>query len=602
MGDSVQVLLIDDDLSAREAVRDALAQAFARFELLAVGRMSEARTSLERQTPDVILLASLVPDVHGPAAVRELLELGDHAPVIVLTGQNDEDVAAEMLRAGAQDTLTRGPFAEELLARTIRHAMERQTLSTLAEERLERLQASEASFRAVAHGADGLAVVAGGTVQWANPAAKGLLGANILGNPLPVEVRETGATEVVLQRDQGPVTVEARAAETDWHGEPAQLVTLRDVTGRHEMAERVRKVQALSLVGRLAGGVAHDFNNILTGMLGNLDLLEEAVSGSEAQRQLRAVIEGAEQAARLTQRLLAFGQQQTVQPRPQDLAKVILRVERWLRHLCGSDIELVLAVGEGLPSVEADPVELEQILFNLVGNARDAIEGPGTVTVATRVERVEGVECLVLEVRDTGGGIAEGVKDQLFEPFVTTKEHSGGVGLGLPTVADIVERRGGRIAYDSDPDQGTLFTVWLPAIGEQGEASDHQLSVSGDEGEVVLIVDDDQSIRQLLRAALQASGYTVETAPDGAEGLRIARDLGDRLNLIVTDVMMPGMRGDELAGTLQHERPNLKALLISGFAQSALTDDRQLGDRTAFLGKPFRTSDLLRRVRGLLDR
>ena len=600
--DHVRVLLVDDDLGARDAALEALKAAHATFDLHTVSDLDEALLALDSAPMDVVLLSSVLAGTDGPGAVRALLEHGHQAPVIVLCSLEEDDRASEMLQAGAQDTLTKGPFAEELLGRAIKHAIERQALIRLADERLHRLEASEASFRAVAHGADGIAVLVAGVVRWANPAALELLGANLLGTGLPFEVSEAGTNEATLHRDQGQLTVEAQATPTEWDGEPAVLVTVRDVTGRHELAERVRKVQALSLVGRLAGGVAHDFNNILTGMLGNLDLLEEAVSGTESQAQLHAIIEGAEQAARLTQRLLAFGQQQVVQPRSQDLGRVVRRVERWLRHLCSTDIRLRFALAEGLPPVEADPVELEQILFNLVGNARDAIEGEGTITVGTGLERVDGIDCVVLSVIDDGGGIPEAMREQLFEPFVTTKEDTGGVGLGLPTVADIVERRGGRISFASAEGQGTTFTVWLPAMGEEGETSDVGLVPAADDGEIVLIVDDDQAIRQLLRAALQASGYVVEVAPDGAEGLRRARELGERLDLLVTDVMMPGMRGDELAATLQAERPELKALLISGFAQSALNEGRALNQATDFLGKPFRTGDLLRRVRGLLDR
>jgi signal transduction histidine kinase len=600
--DPVRVLLVDGDLADRDAVREALEAAISRFDLHCVGNLSDGLESLDRAGADVVLVSSHLEGTTGPAAVRALMERGPGTPVIVLSALDDETRTSELLQAGAQDTLTKGPFTEELLGRAIEHAIDRQRLIRIADERLHRLEATEASFRAVAHGADGIAVVVSGRVQWANPAAIELLGANLVGGGLPFEVRETGVTEVTLHRDTGALTVEAQAAQTEWEGEPATLITLRDVTGRHELAERVRKVQALSLVGRLAGGVAHDFNNILTGMLGNLDLLEEAVEGTEAQAQLNAVIEGAEQAARLTQRLLAFGQQQVVQPRPQELGRVIARVERWLRHLCGHEIDLKFALSEGLPPVLADPVELEQILFNLVGNARDAIDEDGSITIATRIERVDGIECVVLAVSDTGTGIPEDLRHQLFEPFVTTKEGSGGVGLGLPTVADIVERRGGRIAFDSELEQGTTFTVWLPATGEDGETSELSVKTESDEGEIVLVVDDDQAIRQLLRAALEASGYTVEVAPDGAEGLRLARALDGRLNLLVTDVMMPGMRGDDLAATLQAEQPTLKALLISGFAQSALNEGKALSDSTAFLGKPFRTGDLLRRVRGLLDR
>ncbi len=598
----IRVLLVEDDLAAADGVQEALESVLPTSELRCVPDANEALAAVDETLFDVVLLSSRAGGVDGVDSMRTLIDGGVRAPIIVLCAPDEEDRTEEMLHAGAQDAMTRGPFAEELLGRTIRHAIERQGLIRLAEERLRSLEASEASFRALAQGADGIAVVVDGRVQWANPAARSLLGANVVGSPLPLEIEAGGTAEVSLHRDLGPLTVEARATESTWDEEPALLVTLRDVTGRHELAERVRKVQALSLVGRLAGGVAHDFNNILTGMLGNLDMLLEEASDPRAQGQLKAVIEGAEQATRLTQRLLAFGHQQLVQPRPQDVSRVVRRVERWLRHLCGADVELRLALNESLPTTEADPVELEQILFNLVGNARDAIDGPGTITVGTRLERVDGIDCVVLSVQDTGSGIPESMQSQLFEPFATTKEASGGVGLGLPTVADIVERRGGRIDFDTDPDQGTTFTIWLPATSDPGEISQQGLTEPTLEGEVVLVVDDDQAIRQLLRAALEAAGYTVETAPDGAEGLRRARALGDRLDLLVTDVMMPGMRGDELASTLQDEMPGLRALLISGFAQNALNDGRELGETTGFLGKPFRTGDLLRQIRALLDR
>ncbi len=606
MAETLRVLVVDDNPGDRELVRVSLAQDRHReYDLAEARSLADALDQIH--AADLVLLDLHLPDAEGTEGLGELRRADFTGPVLVLSRQEDEQVARELLQAGAQDYLIKGQLSEALLTRSISHAIERHRLGELSDERRRQLERSEATFRALAHGADGLVVLVDGSVRYANPAAETLLGRSsddLLGTQLPLSLDNGDLQEELLPRPDGTtVPVEVRLSPTEWEGQDASLASLRDISGRHELTERVRMAQALSLVGRLAGGVAHDFNNILTGMLGHLDLLSEDLESTTHAPAIAALLDGSERAARLTQRLLAFAQRQVVQPRAVDVNKVIDHLERWLSYLGGEDVQLLLRLEAGLPRIEADPLELDQILFNLVGNACDAVSNGGQVTVRTRFE-LRDEPWVVIEVHDDGPGIPQDIQQNLFEPFVTTKESTGGIGLGLPTVSDIVERRGGTISFESRDGEGTTFTIRLPPSSAGSTlTSDSFPPVAAEEpgARRILVVDDDQAIRQLLKAALEAAGFEVSVAPDGAEGLARGRELAGAIDLLITDVMMPGMRGDELAAQLQKAQPGLRALLISGFARDALGEDSVPGPGLAFLAKPFRTGELLRQVRGLLN-
>ncbi len=606
MAETLRVLVVDDSPGDRELVRVSLAQDRHRdYDLAEARSLADALDQLH--AADLVLLDLHLPDAEGTEGLAALRNADFAGPVLVLSREEDEQVASELLQAGAQDYLIKGQLSEALLTRSISHALERHQLRELADERRLQLERSEATFRSLAHGADGLLVLVEGCVRYANPAAEALLGrsgGDLLGTHLPLSLDTGALQEELLPRPDGStVPVEVRLTPTEWEGQTASLATLRDITGRRELTERVRMAQALSLVGRLAGGVAHDFNNILTGMLGHLDMLSEDLQATSHAPAIAALLDGSERAARLTQRLLAFAQRQVVQPRAVDVNKVIDHLERWLSHLGGENVQLLLRLEAGLPRVEADPLELDQILFNLVGNACDAVSDGGRVTVRTRYE-LQDEPWVVIEVHDDGPGIPHDIQQNLFEPFVTTKESTGGIGLGLPTVSDIVERRGGSISFESNDVAGTTFTIRLPPSSAGSTlTSDSFPPVAADEpgSRRILVVDDDQAIRQLLKAALEAAGFEVIVAPDGAEGLARGRELAGAIDLLITDVMMPGMRGDELATQLQKAQPGLRALLISGFARDALGEESVPGPGLAFLAKPFRTGELLRQVRKLLN-
>ena len=606
MAETLRVLVVDASSGGRELVRVTLAADHNNdYDLTEADSLAQGLQLLDRA--DLVLLDLELPDARGVQGLARLRAAGFEGPILVLSSRRDEAQARELLQAGAQDYLVKDPSLEGVLSHAFTFAVERQQLRRLAVDRLAQLEHREASFRSLAASADGMIVLVDGRVRYANPAAERLLGragVDLLGSSLALELLEgTPREQEFTRRDGTTVLAETRSTETVWEGQPGWVVNLRDISGRRELAERVRMAQALTLVGRLAGGVAHDFNNLLTGMLGHLDMLAEDLAGTAHDKSIAALIDGAERAARLTQRLLAFANRQVVQPKAVDINKVVEHLERWLTHLCGDGVNLMLRLEDGLPRVEADPLELDQILFNLVGNARDAVVSGGRVTVRTRYELAD-EPWVVIEVQDDGHGIPESVQQNLFEPFVTTKEASGGIGLGLPTVADIVERRGGTITFETGAEGGTTFIVRLPPSRPGSTlTSDSFPPIAAEEPEArrILVVDDDQAIRQLLKAALETAGFVVEVAPDGAEGLARGRELAGTIDLLITDVMMPGLRGDELAAKLQKAQPGLRALLISGFARDALGEDSLPGPGLAFLAKPFRTGELLRQVRLLLN-
>jgi len=395
-----------------------------------------------------------------------------------------------------------------------------------------------------------------------------------------------------------------------------------DVTQETILQAQLLQAQKLEAVGRLAGGVAHDFNNLLTAIRGYTELLEERLSEPlpddpgalrEARRDLDEIRRAADRAASLTAQLLAFSRKQVLEMKVLDLNLLVGEVERMLRRLIGEDVELTTELATDLRYVAGDASQLEQVVVNLAVNARDAMPQGGRLLIATRNEEVSepisgeyeeipAGSYVVLSVVDSGSGIPEAHRPHIFEPFFTTKEQGKGTGLGLPTVFGIVSQSGGHIQVHSEVGVGTTFEVWLPATDEA--VPDERPGVLADVrlgGETVLLVEDDDAVRSFAAQVLARSGYRVLEAADAQTALELSRHWEGPIELLVTDVVMPGMGGKDLADMLQSERAGLRVLFISGYAGEADVTEDFRGARKDFLGKPFSPAALSSRVRKVLD-
>jgi PAS domain S-box-containing protein len=401
---------------------------------------------------------------------------------------------------------------------------------------------------------------------------------------------------------------------SDEDGEETLLGTVFDVTERRRLEEQLLQSQKMEAVGRLAGGIAHDFNNLLTAIAGYSDLLLSELPANDARRESAVEIrEAGRRAAGLTQQLLAFSRRQVLEPRVLDLNAVIAGMEKMLRRVIGEDIELTTALDPDLWHTMADPGQIEQAIVNLAVNARDAMPRGGQLTLetgnvtlddqfASTYATVQPGPHVMLAVSDTGIGMDAALQSRLFEPFFTTKERGKGTGLGLSTTYGIVKQSGGSIWVYSEPGVGTTFKIYLPRCEEplaESEAPPPPLTTRPG-SETVLLVEDEAEVRRLVERLLRMQGYTVLSAPSPAEAISAARAAG-RIDLLVTDVIMPGMNGREMASVLAAERPRMRVLYMSGYTDAAIAQQGILEPGTAFLSKPFTPDVLARKVREVLD-
>jgi PAS domain S-box-containing protein len=406
----------------------------------------------------------------------------------------------------------------------------------------------------------------------------------------------------------------------NFRGEPLVLAFFRDITRRKEAEDALRQSQEellqsqkMEAIGRLAGGVAHDFNNLLTAITGYADLLLDEIGEADGMRaDAEEILRAAERAADLTRQLLAFSRRQVLLPRVLDLNALVADVERLLRRLIGEDIELVTLLEGNLPHVKLDPGQLEQLVINLAVNARDAMPRGGRLQISTANLEIPpngdpnhpGIRpgrYITFSVRDTGVGIEPEALSKIFEPFFTTKESGQGTGLGLATVYGIIQQSGGEIRVESEPGEGSTFTVYLPQVEEDLDPPEAATVVGGLRGdETVLLVEDSETVRKLVKRSLENHGYTVIDAPSGIDGLRRARRHEADLHVLVTDVVLPGMNGPELARRLNETRPGTKVVFISGFSDDALSQHGIVASHIALVQKPFAPSVLLRELRRVL--
>ncbi len=415
-----------------------------------------------------------------------------------------------------------------------------------------------------------------------------------------------------------------KIVERDARGEPLRMLgTYTDITERkkaeaekEKLKEQLRQAQKMESVGRLAGGVAHDFNNMLSAILAHAELaMMQCTASDPIHADLKAIEKSSLRSADLIRQLLAFARRQPVMPKVLDLNDCVTDMLKMLPRLIGEDIDLVWMPGAGLWPVRIDPSQVDQLLANLCVNARDAIAGVGKVTVETENIAFDEAFCAVhpgfasgeyvmIAVSDDGCGLNKDVLDHLFEPFFTTKELGRGTGLGLSTVYGIVKQNEGFIDVYSEPDKGTTFKIYLPRfVGEAAEAkAENTAEPPQGRGETVLLVEDEEMILGAGRAMLERLGYTVLTAGTPGEALREAKVHANEIQLLITDLIMPEMNGRDLAKIIRDIMPGLKCLFISGYTANLIAHNGVLDEGVNFLQKPFSIKDLASKVRQALER
>jgi signal transduction histidine kinase/ActR/RegA family two-component response regulator len=383
----------------------------------------------------------------------------------------------------------------------------------------------------------------------------------------------------------------------------------------HEQSLKLEQAQKMEAIGRLAGGIAHDFNNLLTAILGSTHFLLESTPEKDSKfADLWEIKSASLRAAALTQQLLAFSRRQTLQVRVLDLNAVIKDTEKILRRLIREDISIEISLHQALAPIKVDPGQLGQVLMNLVVNARDAMPAGGRISIETTIQVVSEPEVysnfsvprgeyVAISVSDTGCGMTEEMLGHIFEPFFTTKELGRGTGLGLSTVYGIVKQSGGYILVSSELRKGTTFKIYLPPAKEPiDRSSPNRIGIPIDKGtETVLLAEDEAQVRNLARRILTQHGYKVIDAENGEQALRIAEQHTGPIDLLLTDVVMPGFSGPELSRRLKAARPQTKVLFISGYTDDTLLEYDVLRNNLPFLPKPFTPDALLRKAREILD-
>ncbi|MBW3551990.1 MAG: response regulator [Gemmatimonadetes bacterium] len=614
----LRVLLIEDsEEDALLVLRELRAGGYEPV-VRRVETLSEARQALETEDRDVVLSDYELPAFGASEALAVVREHDSDVPFIIISEPIGEEAAVTALQAGADDLVVRGNLARlvpalerALRAGASRREQREETRALSERDELLRalLDASPTAIVMVDHE---------GRPRIRNRAANALLGSPEDGSArdapeLPafrrIIERALNGESIHNQRlgrevDSGAIELEVSAApiRAPSSAVAGAVVIAIDVSHRPELEEQRRQAQKMETVGRLAGGVAHDFNNILTAISGYADFLLDDLPEEGTLRSDAAEIRlAADRGTTLTRQLLALSRKQVVDPEHLDLGEVIVGVERMLRRIVGEDLAFEVDVAPDLP-VYADRGQLEQVLMNLVLNARDAMPGGGTVSIrGARVQDPFGGDgaWVLLEVADTGSGMPPAVLDRVLEPFFTTKEAGRGTGLGLSIVHGIVAEAGGRIRVESDLGKGTRVRIYLPlGEGPHGSGAAPSASAEGGAGRsaTILVVEDDEAIRTVTARALRNAGFTVLEAQDGEAALRRADEAGGAVDLVLLDVIMPRGNGPGTARALREKHGITRTLFMSGYSDDALARQLDAEVRRNLIAKPFGQRELIARI------
>jgi len=630
----VRILFVEDSRDDVDLVLHELRRSGFTPDHWVVETAEAMRRALAEEDWDLVIADHSMPHFDAPGALAVLRRSGQDLPFIVVSGHIGEEQAVACMRAGASDYLSKDHLARlvPVVERELREAAQRRVARAA-------LDTSEERYRLLVENSADMITLQDreGLITFASPSVARVLGfqpAEVLGRRLRDFVHEddvrtlASAMDEVLVRGSTPLITGLRFRHRDGHwrivegsatrivesdGKVGLVTTGRDITERVQLEAQLHRAQKLEAVGRLAGGVAHDFNDLLTVILGYGNLLLDQLVGDRVLYQEVAEIKrAADRAATLTQQLLTFGRRQVLSPRPVELNPILTAHAGALRQLLGEGIELTLQLAADLAPTRVDPAQVEQVMANLAANARDAMPQGGRFTIETvnvELDTAGARRCAVqpgsyvlLALTDTGHGMDAATQARLFEPFFTTKEPGRGTGLGLSSVYAVVRQCGGNILVASEPGRGSSFRIYLPRA--DGETGARPARLAPDEArgdETVVLVEDEPLVKNLVGEVLRKNGYQVMEFVNGREALARVKLHRGLVHLLVTDVVMPGMSGIELARHLAVGRPEMRVLFISGYTDELVGRQGGLQPGRAFLPKPFTPDTLLRTVRGLLD-
>ena len=631
---TIRILLLDDDAEDHLITRDFLAEIHGhRFHLDWESHYEKARAAIAARQHDIYFVDYHLGPHNGLDLIREAVTNGHPAPFVLLTGHAAREVDEQAMQAGAADYLPKGEMNAALLERTIRHALDR----AHAVQEMARL------VSIIEQTADTIIVTdTDGLIQYVNPVfervtgyrrdeVRGLNPRLLKSGHTTPDVHRQMWTALksgrawaghLINRKKDGAYYEVRATVSPIRNAAGQSVSYvavaRDVTYERQIETQLRQSQKTEAVGRLAGGIAHDFNNLLTVITGYTSLVLRTDGLTEQVRdRIEGIQKAADRATELTRQLLAYSRRQQLHFKVVETSEIVAAMQPMLRRVISEDIELRTVFEPDTGPVRADVAQLEQVILNLVINARDAMPRGGQIVIETTNYVVD--EALAsqdgelkpgrytrLAVSDTGVGMTNEVKAHLFEPFFTTKGPGKGTGLGLATCYGIISQSGGYIRAYSEVGQGTVFKIYLPIVNAPVE---HTAPPSNEDtarfggAETMLLVEDEPVVRELEACVLREAGYTVIEAGNGQEALMLVQAQPDMvIDLIISDLVMPHMNGQEMIEELRRFRPELRALFVSGYTHDVLAQRSLLNSTDGFLEKPFSPNRLLWKVREQLQR
>ena len=641
---ALNLLILEDNPDDAELAVKELARKGFNVKCTRVDTKKAFREALAEK-PDLILADYFVPSFDAMAALQMYRQLKLEIPLIVYSGAINEEMAIECMKSGAIDYVFKDNLSR--LGPVVKRALEEMKIYRKSKQAEEALRESEEKYRTLYNSSrDAIMIITPDKVFLnGNPACVKMFGCrdedefiSLTPAALSPEYQPDGNLSVEKSQKMISIAMDQGSHFFKWkhkrvngeefystvllarmklYGKEILQATVRDITEHKKLEAQLRMAQKMEAIGKLAGGVAHDFNNILTVIMGNAGLALMEVGKDDTLRQeIEEIRKAGERAASLTRQLLAFSRKQIVQPEILDINELLIDTEKMLGRLIGEDIELLTIPEPALWQVKIDPGQIEQVIINLAINARDAMPKGGKLTIETanadlnenyfREHGIEGEKpghYAMLAVSDTGTGIDKKTLEHIFEPFFTTKEVGKGTGLGLSTVYGIVKQNNGFLWVYSEPGQGTTFKVYLPEVKKEADQEKKEQTRVDDPGgsETVLIVEDNDLLRNFAQKALQGCGYRVLNAENGEDALMVCKEHDSQIDLMITDVVMPKMGGRETAKLLQPFYPQMKVIYMSGYTDNAIVHHGVLEPGLNFLEKPFTPEGLARKAREVLD-